>query len=194
MHGRLGVELDENIAAQLKTSNTFLVPNLGIGELRNERVADDPFLQETLHPLTVEHLAAGFDRRPAAPPNPQREMQMQAAMQVLLDAGVDVVLGTDAGAVPDHLFGYTGHRELEIFVRLGMTPMQAIIAATSAPARHLGLDESGMLAPGMRADFVVFDADPTVDISNSRTISAVYLGGKQVDRGALRQQWSGTSP
>ena len=60
---------------------------------------------------------------------------------------MDIVLGTDAGAVPNHLFGYTGHRELEIFVRLGMTPMQAIVAATSKPARHLGLEDMWSARP-----------------------------------------------
>jgi imidazolonepropionase-like amidohydrolase len=108
----------------------------------------------------------------------------------LLAAGVDVVLGTDAGAVPDHFFGYTGHRELEIFVRLGMTPAQAIVAATSRPAARLGLDDMGTLAPGKRASFVVLDANPLQSIRNTRSISAVYLDGAEVDRSALRQRFT----
>jgi imidazolonepropionase-like amidohydrolase len=107
----------------------------------------------------------------------------------LLAARVDVVLGTDAGAVPDHFFGYTGHRELEIFARLGMTPAQAIVAATSRPAARLGLEDMGTLAPGKRASFVVLDANPLESIRNTRSISAVWLDGTEVDRAALRQRF-----
>jgi imidazolonepropionase-like amidohydrolase len=103
----------------------------------------------------------------------------------LLDANVDIVLGTDAGAVPDHFFGYTGHRELEIFVRLGMTPMQAIVAATSKPAQRLGLDDLGLLQPGYSADLVVLDENPLNDIRNTRSISSVFLNGKILDRAGL---------
>ena len=75
----------------------------------------------------------------------------------MIEAGVDIVLGTDAGAVPNHPFGYTGHRELEIYVRLGMSPMQALVAATSNAAKHLGLNDMGMLSPGYSADFIILD-------------------------------------
>mgnify|MGYP002528950258 CR=1 FL=1 len=78
---------------------------------------------------------------------------MSEAFSRLLAADVDILLGTDAGAVPDHFFGYTGHRELEIFVRLGMSARQAIVAGTSRPAERLGLSEMGTLAAGKTADF-----------------------------------------
>ena len=112
----------------------------------------------------------------------------------LVDADVDIVLGTDAGAVPDHFFGYTGHRELEIFVRLGMTPMQALVAGTSRAAEHLGLDDMGTLAAGKSADFVVLGASPLDDIRNTRSIERVYLKGTEVDRDELRRGWLGGGP
>ncbi|MBM4185603.1 MAG: amidohydrolase family protein, partial [Gemmatimonadetes bacterium] len=121
------------------------------------------------------------------------EQALRASMGALLAANVDVVLGTDAGAVPDHFFGYTGHRELEIFVRLGMTPMQALVAGTSRPAQRLGLTDLGALAPGKSADFVVLDANPLDDIRNTRSISEVYLRGTAVDRAAMRARWTGGS-
>ena len=93
-------------------------------------------------------------------------------------------------AIPDHFFGYTGHRELEIFVRLGMTPMQAIMAGTSRAAESLGLEDLGLLREGKSADFVVLDRNPLQDIRNTRTISSVYLAGRQVNREELRNGWN----
>jgi len=68
----------------------------------------------------------------------------------------------------------------------GLSPMQAIVAATRTSAEILGLDRLGMVAPAKSADFVVLDANPLNDITNTRLISQVYLRGVEVDRAALR--------
>lgn len=119
-----------------------------------------------------------------------QEAQLQQGFQRLLRADVDIVLGTDAGAVPDHFFGYTGHRELEIFVRLGMTPMQALRSGTSVAAKRLGLNDMGVIKAGYSADLVVLDANPLDDIRNTQTISRVFLKGREIDRQSLQQGFS----
>ena len=101
------------------------------------------------------------------------------------NANVDIVLGTDAGAVPDHPFGYTGHRELEIFVRHGMSTAQAIAAATSVAARVLGLEDAGQIKPGFRADLLILDENPLDDIRNTQEIHQAYLRGELLDRNAM---------
>lgn len=185
LHGRLGAELDLNIAQQIARANAFVVPNLGLSELRREAIGDDPFLQLSIPAAVASRLGVSQQRRANPTTATAEEAELRASFSHLLDAGVDILLGTDAGAVPDHFFGYTGHKELEIFVRLGMTPMQAIVSATSKPAQKLGLEDLGLLRAGYSADIVVLDKNPLEDIRNTRSISAVYLNGKAIDREQL---------
>ena len=74
-------------------------------------------------------------------------------------------------------------------VAAGMTPAQTIVAATSTAADILGLGELGTLAAGKSADFVVLDANPLDDITNTHRIASVYLRGKEVDRASWRTAW-----
>ena len=192
LHGRLGPELTTEVAEATALARAFVVPNLGLGELRRETIGNDPFLAQVLPSPERTRLATETNqRRTLATDNFSPDTELRAAMDRLLNAGVDIVLGTDAGALPDHPFGYTGHRELEIFVRLGMTPMQALVAATGAAALHLRQPDLGVLAPGRRANLLVLSANPLLDIRNTRQIDAVYLGGKRIDRAAIAQQLRG---
>jgi imidazolonepropionase-like amidohydrolase len=185
LHGRIGAGLGREIAQQISAANAFVVPNMGLGELRREAIGTDEFLRASLPASAVARLGESGQRLLNANREEAHEAELRASFGHLLDANVDIVLGTDAGAVPDHFFGYTGHRELEIFVRLGMTPMQAIVAATSKPAQRLGLDDLGLLQPGYSADLVVLDENPLNDIRNTRSISLVFLNGKMLDRAGL---------
>lgn len=188
LHGRLESGFTEAIAIAAQQNNVFIVPNLGLAELRREAIGEDPFLSQTLPAAVIQRLSGSSQRLAVAPKNPQIEQALRNSFDLLLKANVDIVLGTDAGAVPDHPYGYAGHRELEIFVRHGMSPAQAISAATSVAARVLGLEDSGQIKAGFRADLLLLEQNPLEDIRNTRSIYQVYLGGKLLDREALAEQ------
>jgi imidazolonepropionase-like amidohydrolase len=100
------------------------------------------------------------------------------------EAGVTVLAGTDV-ANPGTAHGVSMHRELELLVRAGLTPTEALAAATSQPADQFGLDDRGRIAPGLRADLLLVRGDPTVDILATREIVAVIRGGALVNRESL---------
>jgi imidazolonepropionase-like amidohydrolase len=89
----------------------------------------------------------------------------------LSDAGVRIAMGTDGNVA------WGPHIEMEDMVASGMSPLDVITAATSASAAYLLLDDRGMLAPGKMADFLVLDGNPLEDITHTRRIREVYLGG-----------------
>jgi imidazolonepropionase-like amidohydrolase len=94
------------------------------------------------------------------------------------DAGTRIVLGTD-GNIP-----WEPHREMENMVIAGMTPMQVIVASTSRAAEFMRLTNQGALQQGKSADFIVLDANPLDNITNTRRINSVYHKGQAVNRGA----------
>lgn len=115
--------------------------------------------------------------------NPQRQAMfaIQARNTAKLSAaGIPLVLGTD-GNKP-----YGAHEQMLDMVIAGLTPMQVIIAATRNAAEFVRIADMGTLDAGKSADFIVLDANPLDDITNTRKISAVYLRGAAVDRGPGR--------
>jgi imidazolonepropionase-like amidohydrolase len=77
--------------------------------------------------------------------------------------------------------------ELESMAKAGMSPMQVLVSATSRAAEYLKLDKMGVLAAGKEATFLVLDANPLDNITNTQRISRVYVRGAEIDRNALRQ-------
>jgi len=100
--------------------------------------------------------------------------------------GIRVAFGTDGGN------SWTAHQELEDMVRAGLSPSDVLVAATSAAAAVMGLDETGLIAQGKSADFVVLQANPLDDITNTRGIIDVYLRGERIDRPGISSRILGT--
>jgi len=113
----------------------------------------------------------------------ERRAKQDRMIRALRDAGAGLLAGTDK--VP---FGPTLHYELQYLVAAGLTPAEALRAATLNPARFLGkMDSTGTVQAGRRADLVLLDADPLADIGNTWRISAVVVGGQLLDRAKLDQ-------
>jgi imidazolonepropionase-like amidohydrolase len=103
-------------------------------------------------------------------------------------AGVPIVLGTDANQAPgvpaNVPYGESVHRELELLVEAGLTPAQALHAATGAAADRFGLPDRGRIAPGLRSDLLLVGGDPITDITSTRAILAVRLAQAAEGAGA----------
>ena len=181
-------EADADLSASMKARGVFMIPNLSVSEngVHAEAPAwlDDPFLRETVSQEEIDRLRASYARR--SPEAVQRARATYAGMQrslmTLKRAGVTIAFGTDAGAVRDHFYAYMDHHELQLMVAAGLSPMEALTAATRTSAQVLRLGDRGTIAPGKSADLVVLRADPLSDIANTETIAAVYLRGVEVDR------------
>jgi len=100
-------------------------------------------------------------------------------LKKLSDAGVTIAMGTDSGP-PARFQGYFEQLELEMMVESGLTTGQALAAATRDAASCMQLSEVGTLEPGKWADFLVLDADPRVDIKNTRKIDSVWIAGNRI--------------
>jgi hypothetical protein len=117
-----------------------------------------------------------------------RAKLVEASLKAVGDmhaAGISIMAGTDSTA-PNLVPGFALHDSIADLVRAGLTPMEALQAATSLPTEFLNRsNEQGSIAPGQRADLVLLDANPLEDIHNTRKVRAVFLKGKYLDRDAL---------
>jgi imidazolonepropionase-like amidohydrolase len=169
-HGVRDRDIDEELVAMFKQRpNLVLTPNLPERGVKT----DLSWLKPSLPPNQFALLEAANTDRPVA----QTFYGIQARNLAKLNAaGVRITLGTD-GNRP-----WGPHEEMQDMVIAGMTPMQVIVAATRNSAEFLRLADAGTLEAGKSADFVVLDANPLEDITNTRRISAVVLRGAAVDR------------
>ena len=169
---------DELVALWSERPNVVLVPNLP-----NPGVAGDlSWLSGTVPAADLQRMQEAQRDRPAA----QESFGIQARnLARLSQAGITVAFGTD-GSTP-----WAVHQEMEDMVRSGMTPAQVIVAATRNSAELMQMTDIGTVEVGKSADFIVLDANPLDDITNTRRISEVYLRGTAVDRETLGARFIG---
>jgi imidazolonepropionase-like amidohydrolase len=105
----------------------------------------------------------------------------------LINAGMKLVFGSDNGSA-GRGFGWYEQLKFENWVTMGFTPAEAIIMATRDGAEVARIN-TGMVAVGKSADFIVLDANPLENIANTRRINKVYLRGQEVDRAGMRAKW-----
>jgi imidazolonepropionase-like amidohydrolase len=173
-HGVRDKDLDDEFIALVKQH-----PNLVLGPNMPDRgvVADIDWLRPSLPASEFATLQKGNTSRPDVHAFWEIQARNLAKMNA---AGAHIVLGTD-GNTP-----YAPHYEMADMVASGMTPMQVLTAATSSGAQFLRMTDAGTIAANKSADFIVLDANPLDDITNTRKIASVYLRGASVDRSAYR--------
>ena len=151
---------------------------------------NDPLLRETISDAQVQQhhgeLLKGLT--PEAVERARANARKQGAIaKKLIDAGMKLVLGSDTGQTR-FFIGWYAQLYFESWVAMGFTPMEAITFATRDGA-DIAKVNTGLVAAGRNADFVVLDSNPLDDIANSRRISRVFLRGAEVDRPRLRTRW-----
>jgi imidazolonepropionase-like amidohydrolase len=151
---------------------------------------DDPLLWEMLSREQVQK-QQGEAIKAMTPQAVERARQESKAMgdvaKTLINAGMKLVFGSDNGSA-GRGFGWYNQLELESWITMGFTPAEAIVM-TTRDAAEVARINTGMVAPGKSADFIVLDANPLDNIANTRRINKVYLRGAEVDRAGMRARW-----
>ena len=161
-------------------SGMFVTPcvvlNASMMGITGAELADDPRVASRLDAAWDATLRSSFDHYP------QGDLSaVLASVKALHDAGVDILVGTDASVPLPFMGGLAQgasvHHELQYLVRAGLTPLEALTAATATPARRFGLDDRGRIAVGLRADLLLVTGDPTTTVSDTLNTVAVWRRG-----------------
>jgi hypothetical protein len=165
----------EPAAALLDPAHMFAPTDRATGEF------DYPLAPWTRHlPASAQRYLEEGQRKKAD----QSAMRLWRINQTIFSA-FPHYLAASGAPVFGSMSGISMHTELELLVRLGLSPREALAAATNNYALQLGWNELGQIAPGRRADILVVDGDPTQNIWNARHISSLIVDGSLIDRDAL---------
>jgi imidazolonepropionase-like amidohydrolase len=192
--------VDEAFVQSLLQHHTWYTPTLALDEAfyiyaTNPEIMKSEFFQQAAgQQLLAKLQSPDYVAKTLASPDTKQHEQDEAIarqnVKTLYDAGVHIASGTDSGASPGRIPGFSEHRELENLVAAGLTPLQAITDATGSTGQLIHtLDPTvnvGFIAPGYSADLIVLVADPLADIRNTRKIDAIYHHGNLVPNSAPR--------
>jgi imidazolonepropionase-like amidohydrolase len=183
-------EIDDEFISLMKARNIPYCPTLTrelstfVYESTPTFFADPFFLREADRDVMAQLQQPQRQEAMRRSPTAQR---YKAALQVArrnlkkaANAGLLIVMGTDAGPFANRFQGYFEHLEMEMMAEAGLTPAQILRAATSDAARAMKVDRVGTITKGAWADFVVLDRDPLRDIRHTRSIASVWIAGNQV--------------
>jgi imidazolonepropionase-like amidohydrolase len=174
-HGVRDRDVDDEFVTLMKAHpNVVVVPNLPSRGVPT----DLSWLRGSMPAAALEALEAENVEQPDA----QAFFAIQARNLARLSReGITIAFGTD-GNTP-----WAPHVEMEDMVAAGMAPADVLVAATRNAAAAMGLSNTGTIAPGKSADFLVLGADPLEDITNTRRIESVYLRGERIERAAAQR-------
>jgi imidazolonepropionase-like amidohydrolase len=185
---------DEELLTLMRDSGAFVFTSMSIQKMMvdGDGWLDDPALAETVDADALQAVRAMLGQ---ATPEIVTMMSdgyaiLESGLRQYVDAGVTVLLSGDTGVL-SQFPGFAEHRELECMVLAGMSAAEAIKSATLLPAIMLGLSDRGSLDIGKRADFIVLDANPLDDITNTRKIADVYIAGSKIDRAKPKATFKG---
>lgn len=163
--------------------HAFVIPTLTVvesagGNASGASLTADARIAPYLNATELEGLKTAFPKRAGSAEDLHHAYE---AVRSLRSAGVPILAGTDAPN-PGTAHGASMHRELELLVAAGLSPVEALTAATSTPAASFHLQDRGRIAPGMVADLLLVDGDPTADILATRNINTIWKRGVALTR------------
>ncbi|MDB5676004.1 MAG: dht [Sphingomonas bacterium] len=194
-HGVGDALVDEELIGLMKAHHTAYIPTLVVYEPQEDRTFD-PGEMAVFNP-SEQYREKARMAKPLAPIpayEAKRWTIMQENIRRLKAAGIRIGIGTDAG-IEGVYHGPGALREITWLTRLGFTPAEALVAATSTSAGIIGQDKDhGRIAPGMRADLVLYSGQPDQRIADLWTVARVFVSGREAPLAALRQLRNGAAP
>ena len=191
---------DDAFAKLAKQKHVFVTPTLTVfegyaGRPGTAGLLEAPAFKGLLSQSAIDSIKTKFGQDRTA----SIDANVKATLTSLAKAGVPILAGTDSGN-PATWYGISMHRELELLVKAGLTPTQALTAATSAPAKAYKLIDRGRIANGLKADLMLINGDATSDILNTRNLVDVWKNGvsttrlREARRAAVVAESSGQTP
>lgn len=183
-HGIGNARADGELVEIMKKNQTAYAPTLAVYESASGPL--HPLLRSLLEPAALKILDAVPAReRRISKARQSRWDHLMANTRILRDGGVSIATGTDAG-VTGAMHGYSTLREMELLVRGGLTPLEALTAATGVASRAIKVDQDrGTIEPGKAADLVLIKGAPHDRISDVMNVERVFLAGNEIDRTKL---------
>ena len=193
VHTVASEKIDDEFISLLKEKKPYWIPVMGLGDTAELCEPNNTFVEQVMPAIAIERVKEGrtwLKSNPCSTPaNPQAEENRKYNFPKYIAAGARLVLGTDAGVSQKYSYGFAVHHEIGMYARYGLSPADIIIASTSRPTEVLQIKDTGTLAKGKRADFIVLNANPLENIRNTRSIDSVYLYGTKLDRAALQAKF-----